>query len=138
MENVIVEQVWNRIKEKVMGGNMNKNKKVLIVFINLILVLFVISNTVFGTLIDDFKNEITTTGANDLKTNGGKIVGLIQVIGTIASVAMITVIGVKYLLGSAEQKAEYRKTMTPYFIGAILMFGATNLTQIIYEWANEL
>lgn len=121
-----------------MGGNMNKNKKVLIVFINLILVLFVISNTVFGTLIDDFKNEITTTGASDLKTNGGKIVGLIQVIGTIVSVAMITVIGVKYLLGSAEQKAEYRKTMTPYFIGAILMFGATNLTQIIYEWANEL
>ena len=117
---------------------MNKYKKILIVFINLILILFVTTNTVLGTLIDDFENEINTTGASDLKKNGGKIVGLIQIVGTITSVAMLSVIGIKYLLGSAEQKAEYRKTMTPYFVGAILLFGSTNLTQIIYEWASAL
>ena len=117
---------------------MIKNKKILIILINLVLLLFVLSNTVLGTLIDEFHNSMDTTGANDLKKEGGKIVGLIQIVGTIVSVGMLGVLGIKYVLGSAEERAEYKKTMFPYAIGAILIFGASNLTQIIYEWAKEI
>ncbi len=119
---------------------MIKNKKILIVLISIILILFLISNTVSGTLIDTFDNSISVSGsgANDLKDTGGKIVGIIQIIGTITSVGMLVVLGIKYVLGSADQKAEYRKSMMPYFIGAILIFGFSNITQIIYEWASRL
>ena len=117
---------------------MNKHKRILIILINLILMLFLISNVVFGTLIDEFDKSISTDGADDLKTTGGQIVGIIQVVGTMVAVAMITVLGIKYVLGSADEKAEYRKTMFPYFIGAILIFGFSNITQLIYEWASKL
>ena len=117
---------------------MNKYRKSLIVLINLILLMFVLSNTAFGFLIDEFYNSIDTTGADDLKSEGGKIVGIIQVVGTMISVGMLGVLGIKYALGSAEEKAEYKKSMIPYLIGAVLIFGASNLTQIIYEWASEI
>ena len=118
---------------------MIKNKKNLVILTNLILILFILSNTVLGTsLIDEFHKSMDTTGADDLKREGGKIVGLIQIVGTMVAVGMLVVLGIKFALGSAEEKAEYKKTMFPYAIGAILIFGASNLTQIIYEWASKI
>jgi len=113
-------------------------KQILIFLINLILVLFLISSTVFGTLIDEFDKSIDTSGSSDLKDTGATILGVIRVAGTIVAVAMIMILGVKYMLGSADQKAEYRKTMLPYFIGAILIFTATSLADAIYTWAKGL
>ena len=119
---------------------MLKHKKLLVILINLILMLFIISTTVFGTsLINKFNSSISTTGtgAKEVATKAGKIVGIIQVVGTIASVGMMIVIGIKYVMGSAEEKAEYKKTLIPYLIGAILIFGASNLTQVIYNWTKN-
>ena len=114
---------------------MNKKRKILIVLINLI---FLLSNTVFGTLIDQFESSIDTSGSKDLKDTGATILGVIQVVGSIIALAMIMILGIKYMLGSAEQKAEYKKTMLPYIIGAILIFAATSLTDAIYNWAKGL
>ena len=35
------------------------------------------------------------------------------------------------MLGSVEEKAEYKKTMIPYVIGAILLFATSNLLGIV-------
>jgi len=48
------------------------------------------------------------------------------------------VLGIKYMIGSADQKAEYRKSMLPYLIGAILIFASTSLADIIYSWVKGL
>ncbi len=119
---------------------MNTKKCILIFVICFILIFFVLSNNVFATLVDTFEGSISSSGqgAEELKTQGGKIVGIIQIVGTIVAVGMLIFLGIKYVLGSADQKAEYRKTMMPYFIGAILIFGFSNITQIIYEWSKNL
>ena len=80
----------------------------------------------------------TGTGAANVKKTGGKIVGLIRVVGTMVAVGMIIVLGIKYMMGSAEERAEYKKTLFPYIVGAILIFGASNLAQIIYSWASNI
>lgn len=89
---------------------------------------------------EKFGKHIITTGEgfDSVEDVGGKVVGVIQVVGTIVSIAMLVVIGIKYMLGSAEAKAEYKKTLFPYLVGAILIFAATNLTQAIYNWAIKL
>ena len=117
---------------------MSKKREILIILMNLILIIFLISSTVFGTLIDEFESSIDTSGSTELKDTGATILGVIRVIGTIIAVAMIMILGVKYMMGSADQKAEYRKSMLPYFVGAILLFAATNLTDAIYNWAKGL
>ena len=59
--------------------------------------------------------------------------GGIQTIGE-----KIMVLGIKYMMGSAEEKAEYKKTMIPYLVGAILIFAATTIANVIYNFANGL
>ena len=72
-------------------------------------------------------------GANSTETFGSIALGLIKVIGTFVAVGALMIIGVKYMLGSTEEKAEYKKSMLPYLIGSILLFGAVNLTSALYN-----
>lgn len=118
---------------------MSKKTKILIILINLILLIVFISNTVCGaSLINKFDDSIKTNGAEDLKTTGGKIVGIIQVIGTLSAICMLIILGIKYIIGTVEEKAEYKKTMIPYLVGTILIFGFSNITQFIYKWTGKM
>lgn len=38
------------------------------------------------------------------------------------------ILGIKYMMGSAEERANYKRSMIPFVIGAILLFAAVNLT----------
>lgn len=62
---------------------------------------------------------------------GNKIISVLKNIGMVVSVAVIVVLGIKYMMGSAEEKAEYKKTMLPYFIGALLVFSASGIVTVI-------
>ena len=46
---------------------------------------------------------------------------------------MLLIIGIKYILGSVEEKAEYKQTMWPYVLGAVLIFAGAAVTDIIYK-----
>ena len=39
------------------------------------------------------------------------------------------------MFGSVEEKAEYKKTLMPYIIGATLVFAAAGLAGVIYSIA---
>lgn len=75
----------------------------------------------------------SATGADRVKNFANMVIGVIQVVGTIASVAVLIVLGIKYMIGGVEERAEYKKTMLPYVIGALLLFGITNLLEIIIK-----
>ncbi|MEI3401230.1 MAG: hypothetical protein V8R51_02250 [Clostridia bacterium] len=45
-----------------------------------------------------------------------------QTVGIVLSVVILIILGIKYMMGSAEEKAEYKKTMIPYLIGAVSVF----------------
>lgn len=77
-------------------------------------------------------------GADKLMNIGNTIIGTLQVIGSIISVAVLVILGIKYMVGSAEERAEYKKSMMPYIIGAIMVFAITNLLGIVVEIAKAL
>ena len=77
-------------------------------------------------------------GTNGIQNLGNKVMGIIQVIGTIVSVVILIVLGIKYMMGSAEEKAEYKKTMIPYLVGAILIFAATQIATVVYNFAGSI
>lgn len=120
---------------------MKTRTKIITITLILITILFTTLSFTFAEYKPtDFNTAINTggDGANKVKDLGGDIVGIIQIVGTIASVAAIMILGIKYMMGSAEERAEYKKTMLPYFIGAVLIFGASNLAQIVYKWASGI
>ena len=70
---------------------------------------------------------------NDIQNLGKRIVGVIQIAGVVIAVVVILVIGIKYVIGSAEEKAEYKKTMIPYIVGAILIFAGATIVNVLYS-----
>lgn len=79
-----------------------------------------------------------TDAQKDLQNIGGKIIGGLQSVGTVVSVMILVVLGIKYMLGSAEEKAEYKKTMIPYLIGSVLIFGAVTIASMVYNFSSSI
>lgn len=79
-------------------------------------------------------------GANseELKEKTENVLGIVQVIGSVVSVIMLMAIGIKYMLGSVEEKAEYKQTLIPYLIGAALVFSGTTIPQILYQISKNI
>ena len=96
-------------------------KKRIIFGIIISLIIIVINSTVFATQVqdidassssssdfglgnlDDYKG--TNATSNALVSKAGKILGVIQVIGVVISVVMLIAIGIKYMVGSVEEKS---------------------------------
>lgn len=78
-------------------------------------------------------------GSSDkVKKIGNTIVGAINAVGIIVSVGALMLLGIRYMLGSAEEKASYKETMIPYIIGAVLVFSTTTIVNVIYQFATSL
>lgn len=86
---------------------------------------------------DAYKPGIAPTESK-LMQKAGHILGVINAVGVVVSVIILMIIGLKYMLGSVEEKAEYKKTMTGYIIGAVLLFGVTTIANILYTIGTKL
>ena len=83
-------------------------------------------------------NPTTGTNATNTATEfGNEILGILQTVGILLSVGVLMVLGIKYMMGSAEEKAEYKKTFIPFIIGAVLVFAASALAGVLFDWANN-
>ena len=111
-----------------------KAKKLLITLI-VVLVMCSMSVSVFALPVDVEPNTDEDYGVTEL---GNTILGIIQVVGTIAAVGILMVLGIKYMMGSTEEKAEYKKTMLPYIIGAVLLFAAVNIAGVVASMASNV
>lgn len=80
----------------------------------------------------------TITEESELTEKAGIILGAINVIGVVISVVVMMVIGLKYMIGSVEEKAEYKKTMGVYIIGMVFLVACTTIPNIIYTIAEKL
>lgn len=114
-------------------------KKVFIIITIVLFLLIVFSNLIFAkdTLISNVDNYNITSEDTEIPL-AGKILGIVRLVGTIVSVIALAIIGIKYMIGSVEEKAEYKKTMIPYIIGAVLLFGGTNLVQMVYDTTKNI
>lgn len=52
----------------------------------------------------------------------------VEYVGKTLAVTMLVIIGIKYVMAAPEGKAEYRKTMVPYVIGAVLIYTASSVS----------
>lgn len=69
---------------------------------------------------------------------GKTIITIIRILGTIIAVITLMIIGLRYMFGSLEERANYKETMIPYIIGAIMLFTIPNVLGIIYELVTAI
>lgn len=106
-------------------------KKIVRVLIFMIVIILCIFNCTYGFTL----NQLDGTGGNTnaIEEAGNGILSIVSTVGSAISIIAIIALGIKYMLGSVEEKAEYKKTLMPYFIGAIFVFGATTVSGIVYN-----
>lgn len=104
--------------------------------ISLLLIFIVL--TFIGNVYGFEINQLDGSGGNvvHLEKVGADILSIISIIGSAISIIAMIILGIKYMLGSVEEKAEYKKTLLPYLIGAICVFGATVIPGFVYDLFN--
>lgn len=114
------------------------SKKVKI--LKLILVIFLVTILVYGFVINvnalspkQYEDHKHTVNTGEIESIGQRIFRLVIVTGIFVSVIALAIMGIKYMIGSAEEKSEYKKTMLPYVIGAFFLFAASAIAQVLYN-----
>lgn len=119
---------------------MKKTVKVCATLLLVTMIVLSIIVPVFGAsgAIDPKNITGKNVTTSSLETIGGQVVTIVSVAGSIISVIVLVVLGIKYMMGSAEEKAEYKKTLMPYIIGAALVFAASAISGIVYNFASNI
>lgn len=117
---------------------MKKLSKILaIVMIVTMLCMTVATISMAATAAPDPKQYTgTDTDVEGITNIGNQVITIVSTVGSIASVIVLVILGLKYMMGSAEEKAEYKKTLLPYFIGAIFVFGAGAICSVLFGMAQ--
>ena len=131
MENVEIYKIKNIVT------------KLIIIFMTVTVIFSIVANTNKCWAIADITEDLdfwkteNEVGSNDFDSKIGAIVGIVRIIGIFISVETLSVIGIKFMLGSVEQRAQYKQTLLPWLIGAILVFSITFVPTIIYNFIND-
>lgn len=119
---------------------MKKQVKILSIALIVLTILLAISNVVLATdipgKIDQIAKGNSSADTTKVVNLGATIVTIMQTVGIVVAVVVLLILGIKYMMGSAEEKAEYKKTMIPYLVGAVLIFASTTIVNVVYNIAN--
>lgn len=81
---------------------------------------------------DKYKPKIDIELASVLKN----VVGVVQMVGTGVAVIASIWLGIRYVLSSVDEKADIKKKLIPFVMGAIIFYGATGILQLIADVAT--
>ena len=116
----------------------SKLYKVIIAILISIVIFMAFSQNSFA-----LKNDISTmfkgTGDKSEATNTatevlGKVLNITQVIGMGVAIIMLVVIGIRWMYTSPSGKAQMAKTIKYYILGAVLIFAAAGLIEIVKKF----
>lgn len=68
----------------------------------------------------------------------GKVLGVVKAIAVAFAIGMLLYVGIKYVMASANEKADLKKGSISYVIGAVIIFGATGLITVAQSLATEV
>lgn len=67
-----------------------------------------------------------------------RIFSVLQLIGSIASVIALVVIGFRYMFSSVEEQAKMKGVMIYYVVGAVLVFATSNILSVVYKAISDI
>ena len=121
---------------------MKKSMKIVSILLIIMMVLASLSTVFASTDMNWSTTDLTIKSeSTDLskRTNTimGQALGVIQIVGMGVAVIMLIVLAIKYISAAPGDKAEIKKHAVVYIVGAVVLFGASGLIQIIKTFAIE-
>ena len=68
----------------------------------------------------------------------GAIITIVQIIGTGVAIIMLIVLAIKYISAAPGDKADIKKHAVVYVVGAVVLFAASGILQIVKNFAGNV
>ena len=123
---------------------MKSLKKVAIVLtICLVAALLVCENTSFAfNMMETITTQAGQSGDSNVTGSvsniAGSVITIARVICAAVAVAMLAILGMKYMSAAPSEKADIKKHAVVYIVGAVVMFACTGILGIIQKFASSL
>jgi len=88
------------------------------------------SESVIGALDSKADDQSAPSELTDL---AGTILGFLRNASYIIGALVLVIIGIKYMMGSLEEKADYKKSMIPLVVGIIVVVSATTIAKFLFD-----
>ena len=79
-----------------------------------------------------------TIDVNQLRTDASSIFKILSTIGVILSVIIGGILGIKFMLASAEDKAQIKEMLIPYIVGCVVIYGAVTIWMIVVKIMEQI
>lgn len=95
--------------------------------------------TVYGLVIEVTEPSGVDTGVDtDLQKVGQKIWSIARAVLQYASIGLFIYAGIRYMIASADQKADIKKSMVPLVIGTLIVFGGTFVIDFVISLFKDV
>lgn len=111
--------------------------KIIVLICIFFIVVSIFPNKSFASWVDDAQKFLEanngTAKVNEpgLKIASDSIYNLLSSIGMIVSVVVGIILGITFMMASAENKAKVKEALVPYIVGCIIVFGAFGIWKIL-------
>lgn len=83
-------------------------------------------------------DQEVTIDQSKLKETSNTLYNILLFAGMCVAIVMSGILGIKFMIGSAEEKAEIKDALIPFIIGCIVVFGAFGIWKIFINIGNRL
>lgn len=113
---------------------MKKSIKIVSALMIAIMMIMVATPVFASSAIDEIKlQDPEGQGKDSMLKLVGSVLGFLRWAAIIGGVVIITILGIKYMMGSLEEKAEYKKSMIPLIVGIVVVMGATFIAKLLFD-----
>lgn len=71
--------------------------------------------------------------SDNLKKMSDTIYNILLVTGIVIAIGVGIVMGIKFIIGGIEEKAEIKAMLLPYLVGCIVVFGAFTIWRVVVD-----
>ena len=83
-------------------------------------------------------NTENTISQSSLKNTIDLIYNILLALGIIVAVVAGAILGVQFMVASADGKAELKERLVPYVVGCVVIFGAFGIWKIVMIFINTM
>ena len=73
-----------------------------------------------------------------LRTDASSIFKILTTIGITLSVIIGGILGIKFMMASAEDKAQIKEMLIPYVVGCVVIYGAVTIWMIVVKIMEQI
>lgn len=92
------------------------------------------------------RNNITSNSVSggmeidghDLQNMSNLVYNILLTIGIVAAVIVGLILGMKFMTGSIDQKAQVKESLIPYIAGCVVIFGAFGIWKLVLTILNQM